>query len=904
MINLNKLLKKGPLRLTSQIIIPMLGLLLIMVIFIFSWSFYLSKSTLENELALDIEKTESIIGLSLDNTLGDIKDDLIELSISPDFKGALVTGDSDFIEQQLYNFLSSKQGYLLDILDVFKGGERWVNAGIVEIPVIQLKTKHKNALTTLPTWTHLSFRTRDNIKTILVCAVPVTNDQTGEVVGILYGGIDLNSNVSFLDNLKKTSSAIDAVLISKKRVLISTSNPSGETISELISWAHNALPGNFVVKENLIFSTIQLLSNQAESPLLFSFSRINPSFQSLKLGFMKSLGMMLSLAILLSFSTAWIMQKRILTALKKLTDYADSVVKGTSDASFIKGQVKEFNQLGETLETMVENLHEKSTYISKLFSSAKAPIINCDLHGKIMDMNPAAEKLAKFSHKNFHGNALIEFFPPEYSQDVEQYLARAASGQNPPIVEIPILTKSGEKPFFAWTFSPVKMDPNGRANFILLQGQDITENKNAVKKALESEARLRQIIDLLPQEIFANDIHGKFLLVNENKAERLQKSTDNITGKNLTEVIDNHDDVTRILGDNERVVERNEKLSIEESYLDKDRNIHWLETTKVPYTSTATNTPAILTISMDITRIKEAESTLQHMNKELVERVSMRTIELENANTALVKSMDELRQTQNKLVETEKMASLGELVAGIAHEVNTPLGIGVTGTSYLKEITDNLQTQFSDNSLKKSDLEKYIATSSVALINIVKNLDRSAKLISDFKQLAVDQSSEDLRNINLLDYIQGILISLKPKLKGHNHTLEVKCPEDIDITISPGSLMLVISNLITNSLTHAFPNNKQGLITIEAKKSGNGILFKYSDDGIGMDNEQLLKIYDPFYTTKRSSGSTGLGMHLVYNLVTRALKGRIECESTLGEGTSFNIWFPTDSSQEPEEQYL
>jgi two-component system autoinducer 2 sensor kinase/phosphatase LuxQ len=304
---------------------------------------------------------------------------------------------------------------------------------------------------------------------------------------------------------------------------------------------------------------------------------------------------------------------------------------------------------------------------------------------------------------------------------------------------------------------------------------------------------------------------------------------------------------------------------------------------------------------MDITRIKEAESTLQKLNTELVERVSMRTIELENANTALTKSMDDLRQTQNKLVETEKMASLGELVAGIAHEINTPLGIGVTSTSYLKELTDELQEQFSANSLKKSNLEKYIKTCSIALINIVKNLNRAAKLITNFKQLAVDQSTEDLRNINLLDYIQGILISLKPKLTDYHYTLNVDCPDDLDIIISPGSLMLVISNLVMNSLNHAFPNNEHGILTIAAQRGKNGILLTYSDNGVGLDSEQLIKLYDPFYTTKRSEGNTGLGMHLVYNLVTRALKGQIECKSTLGEGTTFEIWFPADSSQQKEQ---
>ena len=897
MMNRKKFGVPSQLGLTFQIIIPMMGFLILMGGIIFSWSFYLSQSTIKNELTRDIEKTKSIVELSLDNTLGDLKNDLIELSVSPAFKKAIINENSDFIEQSLYNLISSKTGYMLDILEIFKDGKRWVDAGIIETPAIKF-TKKDNSLTTLPAWKHLSFNTADGSRSLLICAVPIANDQTGEISGILYSGIDLNSNASFLEDLKTASSAVDAVLISQNKLLISTNNPSIPTVRKLVDWADKSSPGNYVIKNDTIFATIQLLPNQAGAPLFFSFSRVNPTFQTIKQNFMKSFGIMLSLAIVLSVAATWIMQKRILTALKKLTDYANLVATGTSEASFKNGQVTEFNQLGETLETMVRSIHQKSTYISKLFSSAKAPIINCDASGKIIDMNPAAENLLKDNNKHLQSNNLKDFFPDDYLADINEYLDLAAYGHNPPLLEIPLITKSSGEQFFTWTFSPVKMGTNEDPIFILLQGQNITENKNAIKKALESEARLRQIIDLLPQEIFANDIDGKFLLVNENKAERLHNSADFITGKLLSEIISNHDEVLRIQEDNRRVIDLNERLSLEESYIDTDRNIHWFETTKVPYTSAATNVQAILTISMDITRIKEAENSLQHINRELVDRVSMRTVELENANTALMKSMDELRQTQNKLVETEKMASLGELVAGIAHEVNTPLGIGVTGTSYLKEITDNLQSQFSDNSLKKSDLEKYIATSSVALVNIVKNLDRAAKLISDFKQLAVDQSSDDLRDINLYDYIQGILISLKPKLNDHNHVLEVNCPKNLDITISPGSLMLVLSNLITNSITHAFPDTDHGLIVIKAEKNGNGILFNYSDNGIGMDDEQLLKIFDPFFTTKRSAGSTGLGMHLVYNIVTRALKGRIECKSTIGEGTSFEIWFPANSSDE------
>lgn len=878
--------------LTTQLLAPMLALVMVMGVFIFSWSFYLSKTTLEAELATDVEKIESIVTLSLKNILDDIKDDLIEMTLDPNFKKSIESENTEYIDQKLYDFMSSRQGYLLDVLTVYKNGKNWIEAGIIELPIVQLRNKFKNTMSTSPAWGYLSFRSMNSIRTMLICAVPIFNEFSGEVTGVLYGGIDLNSNVSFIDKLKKASAAINGSLFSKQRLIVSTTNPSGNEMKELIKWSEKAAPGQFLIKEDLIFATIELMHRKSDSPLLFTYSRKNPSFQSLKKNYMQNLGILLSLATLLAIFTAWALQKRILRALKNLTDYAKSVAKGNRDISFKHGRVKEFNQLGSSLETMVARLDENSTYISRLFSSAKAPIINCDLNGIILDMNPAAEELAGFSSNLTQSYNLTNFFPPEYHKKLELNLQQAADERTTPVTEIPICSDSGEDKYFIWTFSPVQIDNTGSANFILLQGLDVTENKQSMKKAHESEARLRQIIDLLPQDIFANDINGKFLLVNSIKAERMGLDVDDITGKHLPDIIRDPVEVTRIMEDDRLVLERNEKLLTEESFLDETRNTHWVETTRVPYISTEDNTSAILTISMDITRIKEVEQELQSLNKELVERVTMRTTELENANSALLKSMDELRQTQDKLVETEKMASLGELVAGVAHEINTPLGISVTSASFMKEMITNLRKIFESGTMKRSDLEKCLQTGGEAIDNIVKNLERSASLISNFKQLAVDQASDDARQVNLSEYIQGILLSLKPKLKEHGHKLDVDCPNGFEVKIPPGSLMQVITNLVSNSLTHAFPDREDGHIKINARQSGNGILLSFSDDGIGMGGEQLLKVFEPFYTTARSAGNAGLGMHLVYNLVTQALKGRIECKSSPGEGTAYEIWFP------------
>lgn len=185
--------------LTAQLLIPMLALVMVMGTFIFSWSFYLSKTTLEAELAMDVEKTESIVTLSLGNILEDIKDDLIEITLDPNFKKSLESEKTEYIDQKLYDFMSSRQGYLLDVLSVYKSGQNWIEAGIIELPIVQLRNKFKNTMSTSPTWGCLSFRSMSNIRTMMICAVPIFDKLSGEILGTLYGGIDLNSNVSFID---------------------------------------------------------------------------------------------------------------------------------------------------------------------------------------------------------------------------------------------------------------------------------------------------------------------------------------------------------------------------------------------------------------------------------------------------------------------------------------------------------------------------------------------------------------------------------------------------------------------------------------------------------------------------------------------------------------------------------
>jgi signal transduction histidine kinase len=287
----------------------------------------------------------------------------------------------------------------------------------------------------------------------------------------------------------------------------------------------------------------------------------------------------------------------------------------------------------------------------------------------------------------------------------------------------------------------------------------------------------------------------------------------------------------------------------------------------------------------DITQRKSAEEEIRMLNDELEIRVQQRTAELE-------RSLDTLKKTQKHLVESEKMVSLGRLVAGVAHEVNTPVGVSVTAASYLNEKTKELYGRLHADSISSKDVEKYLTTAREASDLILLNLKRASDLISSFKQVAVDQSAEDKRKFNVKNYIDELLLSIRPKYKKTKHSIAVQCPGDLEINSYPGAFAQIMTNLIMNSLIHGFEHIEDGHISIDVSADENQIQMLYRDDGKGMDQETVQKIFDPFFTTKRSHGGTGLGMHLVYNLVTQTMGGIIECYSAKEKGVEFRISFP------------
>ena len=273
--------------------------------------------------------------------------------------------------------------------------------------------------------------------------------------------------------------------------------------------------------------------------------------------------------------------------------------------------------------------------------------------------------------------------------------------------------------------------------------------------------------------------------------------------------------------------------------------------------------------------------------------------EMQDKNFLLKKQVDEIKekterldQSRKRLVQSEKMASLGQLVAGVAHEINTPVGIGITVSSHLVDQTREIISAFDKNKMTKSALTQYFGKTLETSELIFTHLVQAGDLVRSFKMISADQTVHERRSFMLKTYLDDIIVSLRPKLKKELHQVTVNCREDIEINSYPGALAQIITNLIINSLLHAYEEGEEGNIRIDVSTEESEVILEYSDDGKGIPPENIEKVFDPFFTTKRGEGGTGLGLHIIYNTVTEILKGSISCESTLGQGTRFSIKLP------------
>ena len=293
-----------------------------------------------------------------------------------------------------------------------------------------------------------------------------------------------------------------------------------------------------------------------------------------------------------------------------------------------------------------------------------------------------------------------------------------------------------------------------------------------------------------------------------------------------------------------------------------------------------------------ISALEEGRKEIAQLNESLEFRVAERTKELSEVNNMLAKTIDDLKQTQQSLIQSEKLASLGSLVAGVAHELNTPLGNALTMATTLDDRTREFIAE-SDSGLKRSTLDNYIKLVQTSSPLIARNLMRASELITSFKHVAVDQTSSQRRSFDLKDCVDEIMLTLQPQFKRTTHSIDINIPAGIKLDSYPGPLGQVITNLTLNALIHGFEGIPKGIVRIGALNVDmERINITISDNGRGIPQKNLPRIFDPFFTTKLGAGGSGLGLNIVYSIVTGILGGSIEVSSNVDQGTTFTIVIP------------
>lgn len=396
----------------------------------------------------------------------------------------------------------------------------------------------------------------------------------------------------------------------------------------------------------------------------------------------------------------------------------------------------------------------------------------------------------------------------------------------------------------------------------------IFTGKKRSRLIIETEQQLYSLINKLPLPIHARDEAGKYLFVNDKFLEvNYLKNRDDIINRTINNTPGlSPEEIQIFLKQDKDVLESNKVKVYETPFYDvKIKKNKLYKVYKNPLTFYGQD--CVLCILDDITDLKNAEREVVELNKNLEEKIQSRTNDLEE-------SLKKLNETQNELVETKKMASLTTLVVGIAHEMNTPLGIGLTQVTYLYDITKELKTNFDNENVKKSSLKKYIDLTLSSEELVLNSLRKTITMINRFKEIAI-QRDDKVSKFNILDQIkQNMNIYLNSQ--GYNNIqLKVLADKDLTIITFREAFMKVLENLVDNSITHG-KLSEGGEIIISCKKIHSSIEIDYIDDGSGIKDDYVDKIFDPFFTTNRSEGQIGLGLSIVFAIMKNKLNGSIK----------------------------
>jgi len=405
--------------------------------------------------------------------------------------------------------------------------------------------------------------------------------------------------------------------------------------------------------------------------------------------------------------------------------------------------------------------------------------------------------------------------------------------------------------------------------------RDITNQRRAEDEVAEGRRRLQEVIDTVPAVINVKDMQLRYVLMNRYMASIFNIEPEDAIGRTTTDVMSRYG-AQKTDENDQRVLAAGKELGFyEEEYVDSSGTMRQWLVNKLPLRGSDGEVKHIVTVALDIGERKRNE------------------LEMRKARDAAEAALRHLRETQNSLIEAEKLAALGRLVAGVAHEVNNPVGISLTVASSLERKTAMFAEEVARGDLRRSSLNEFVETSRSAAAQLVGNLNRAAELIQSFKQVAADRSYSDQRTFNLADLTDQVVMSLRPGIRKQNLTLTVECQPNLVMDSYPGPYGQVLTNLFLNSVAHAFPGGVAGEVSIKVHEHGDDhVEVLFADNGSGMTSDIRKRAFDPFFTTRRNDGGTGLGLHIVYSIVTSRLGGQIHLQSEAGKGTQVQMILP------------
>jgi PAS domain S-box-containing protein len=499
-------------------------------------------------------------------------------------------------------------------------------------------------------------------------------------------------------------------------------------------------------------------------------------------------------------------------------------------------------------------------------------IILLDVDGRVISWNPGAQRTSGYRAEEILGAHLHTFFPhDDRARGVpEEILARATRDG---IVESEgwRLRKDGSQFWASVTITALRSSDGSLTGFSKF-ARDLTERRRGETELRDRETRLRALVETSVDGIVVFNAQGRIESFNPAAERMFGYALKEVRGRDVRLLCSSPD--AALLGNRNAVGAQSESTGRR-----KDGSHFPMEVTLSEMILAEGR--RITAIVRDISVRKKTEEELAHLTRSLA-------VQVEETRAAL----QTLQETQNQLIRTEKLASLGGLVAGIAHEINTPLGVGVTAASALRAWMTKLRKAAESGKATEAEALRVITAADEAAELALNNITRAADLVHSFKEVAVDQTSEQRRPVSLKHYIEEVLLSLAPSLKKARHAASVEGPDDLTVDTFPGAIAQIMTNFVTNSIMHAYPDGRSGRIIVSIRPDAQGTLLRYADDGDGISPTHLPRIFDPFFTTKRGAGGSGLGLHIVHNLVTQRLRGTIEVESVEGRGTEFRLRLP------------